>query len=318
LIFALALGLITALAAGDSSAKEFSFEYQRILETGPTAELELHFISGDLTIGPTDGERVIIEAVKRVDAVNMDEAQLAADHIEIKVDHSDRKVRVNTNYLRMRNRGQSFWNKVLGTGGEDSFGEVDWHIQVPPDCKIQIVSTGGKVDISHVMGDISIRSSAADIRLNSIEGKIEIDNAGGSMTGELLFGPMIIQQAQGKIDLQFVEGDLRVKSATADISIRQDRGALDLTTISGNVEIQTNLDSSRDYFVRTESGHIVLTIPETSSADLRIESQTGNIRTDMPIAISSMSHRQIKGRFGVGGVDITLTSITGDVTVAQF
>ena len=312
------LTLFAFVLCSGVSAKEFRFDYQKILNTGPEAELEINYIGGNLTITPIDDERIIIEAVKRVNAANMDEAELVADHIEIKVDHDDNTVGVVTNYLRMRNRGESFWSKVLGKGGEESYGEVDWTVQVPTNCRIRVVNTSGMIDISNVIGDISVRSSASDIRLNSIDGSIEIDNSGGSTVGELLFGPMVIHQAQGKIDLKFVEGDLRINSATADIDVRQDRGALDLTTISGNVNIQTNLDSSRDYFVRTESGHIVLSIPETSSADLRIESQTGKIRTDIPMAISSMSHRQIEGRFGVGGVDITLTSITGDVTVAQF
>ena len=62
------------------------------------------------------------------------------------------------------------------------------------------------------------------------------------------------------------------------------------------------LDSSKDYPVDTESGNITLTIPETSSADIRIESLTGDIRTDIPISVESMSCRQVEDTFGMGGM----------------
>jgi len=310
--------LLTVGLAPTVPAKEFQFEYQKILSTGQDAELTLSYISGTLSLTQSDDDRVIIEARKRVSAVNSDEAQMAADHIEIMVEQSGRKVTVNTNYLRMRNQSRTFWSKVLGSGGEDAFGEVDWDIRVPVGSKVSVVNTGGTVKISHLVGDMEIRSSAADIELLSIEGAVSVENSSGSVTGELLFGTVDIRQALGRIDLKFIEGDIRVKSSSANIAIRQDQGALDLTTASGNVDIQTNLNSSRDYFVATESGHIRLTIPETSSGDLRIESQTGDIKTEIPITIKSMSRKQVEGSFGFGGVKINLTSVSGDVTVAQF
>ncbi len=134
----------------------------------------------------------------------------------------------------------------------------------------------------------------------------------------MLFGPVTVRQDQGKIDLQFVEGDIRIKSSSADIDVRQDMGSIDLTTRTGNVTLQSNLDSSKDFFVETESGNISLMIPETSSGNIRIESQTGDIKTEVPIAIKSMSRKQVEGTFGVGGVKISLISLSGDVKVAQF
>jgi len=306
------------LSALPAFGKEYGFDFQRIANTGTEAEVTLNYVSGNLKVVGGDDDRVIIEARKRVDAVDMDEAQMAADHIEIKVDQHESRVDIVTNYLRMRNRSQSFWKKVLGAGGEESFGEVDWTIQVPQRCRIAVVNSSGRVEISHLVGSVGIRSSAADIALTSIEGTVTVENSSGSTSGELLFGPVDIRQAGGRIDLKFLEGDLRIKSSTADINIAQDYGSLDLTTESGNVDVQTNLDSSRDYFVTTESGHIRLMIPETSSGELRIECQTGDIQTEIPITIKSMSHKQVEGTFGFGGAKINLTSVSGDVTVAQF
>ena len=316
--FVLLAGLILFVAPSRTWAKDFWFDFQRIVETGPQAELELHYVDGDLEIVGTDEGKIIIDARKRVDAISLDDAQWVADHIEIKVEEHKNRVDVSANYLRMRDRDASFWSKMLGKGGRDPFGEVNWTIQVPVGCQITVVNTSGKMNIHNIKGHLDIRTSSSELALNSIEGEMEIENSYGKTEGELLFGPITVRQAQGKIDLQFVEGDIRIKSSAADIAIRQDRGAIDLTTSAGNVDIQTTLDSSRDYFVSTESGNINLTIPETSSGDIRIESETGDIRTDIPIAIKSMTRKQVEGTFGLGGVKVQLTSISGDVTVAQF
>ena len=116
----------------------------------------------------------------------------------------------------------------------------------------------------------------------------------------------------------FVEGDVRVKTSTADIYVQQEAGALDLESTSGNIVAQTGLDSRRDYFVETESGDISLSIPETSSADLRISSQTGEIKIDVPVSIESMTEQEVDGSFGEGGVKVGLTSVSGDVTIAEY
>lgn len=102
------------------------------------------------------------------------------------------------------------------------------------------------------------------------------------------------------------------------ITIQQSRGAIDLVTLSGEVNIQTELDSPRDYFVETNSGSITFIIPEASSGVLNIETQSGDVQTEMPVAVKSVSRNQLVGEFGRGGPTIRLSSSSGDVTVALY
>ena len=102
------------------------------------------------------------------------------------------------------------------------------------------------------------------------------------------------------------------------ITIQQSRGAIDLVTLSGEVNIQTELDSPRDYLVETNSGSITFIIPEGSSGVLNIETQSGDVQTEMPVAVKSVSRNQLVGEFGRGGPTIRLSSSSGDVTVALY
>lgn len=180
------------------------------------------------------------------------------------------------------------------------------------------VTGAGKISVQQVKGGTTVKSTGSDISLASIEGPVEIGNAIGQTDGQLLFGPVTVKQESGKVNLQFVEGDIRIKSSAAGISITQEKGSLDIATYTGSIDIQTALQSDKDYFVATASGDINLKIPQESSGRLQITSQAGDIKSDVPVMVDAMSKRELVGSFGSGGVKITLSSTTGDVTVAQF
>ncbi len=180
------------------------------------------------------------------------------------------------------------------------------------------ISASGNITVQQIKGSVTIKSTGSEINLASIEGPIDLGNSSGKTEGQLLFGPIILKQESGTIDLQFVEGDIRIKSSSADIVLKQEKGSLDITTYTGSIDIQTALQSDKDYFVSTASGNINLKIPQQSSGHLQITSQAGDIKSDVPVVVDAWSKRELVGSFGSGGVKISLSSTTGDVTVAQF
>ncbi|MFQ6008611.1 MAG: DUF4097 domain-containing protein [Candidatus Zixiibacteriota bacterium] len=292
-------GSLLLLVAREAEADEFAYQYQKIIEAEAPVLLHLNLVRGKVHISGGEEGQVIIEAVKRVRAANEEEAEEVADHIEIRVASSASDVTINTNYLKMLSRSPSFWQKVLGSGS-DSYGTVDYTISVP------------------ARSSIGIKSMAADIELSNIEGEIVIDNTVGSTRGEFLFGPITVRQSQGEIDLQWIEGDIHVRSSSSTVAIKQVHGAIDVFTQTGNVNIQTELTSPRDYFVETTSGAITFSIPEAASGLLRMETQEGAIQTEVPIIIKSVAHRRVVGEIGMGGPTITLSTLSGDVTLARY
>ncbi|PWB67801.1 hypothetical protein C3F09_12815 [candidate division GN15 bacterium] len=326
--------LLLTLAAG-ASAEQFTFQYQKILETSGPTKLLLANRLGHVEISAHDSDYVVIDAVKKIKAGTKKEASEVADRIEIRVDEGKNQISIATNYLNLRDRAVSFWKNLVG-GSNEAYGAVEYSIRVPLNCDLSIDNGYGGVTIAQITGDVEIqsgeggvtmdqitgkvtvRSSAGDVRLGSVEGPVDLAVTDGSTRGELLFGPVTVRQPAGDIDLQWVQGDIRIKSTSAKIAIRQETGSLDLSNATGSIAARTNLDSDHDFFVETESGDIELTVPESASGTLDIRSQAGNIRTDVPVTITAMSKRQLKGAFGSGGVKISLVSTSGDVTVAQF
>ena len=327
--------LLSLMLATGTNAEQYSFQYQKMLETSGQVKLSLVNRLGHVEISTHDSDLVVIDAVKKVKAGSKKEASEVSDRIEIRVEQKENSIAISTNYLNLKDRSASFWKNLVG-GSNEAFGAVEYTIRIPAACdlvidngyggltitgvdgNIETQSGEGGVTIDQVNGKVSVRSSAGDVRLGSVEGSVELAVPDGSTYGELLFGPVTVRQPTGTIDLQWVQGDIRIKSSSARINIRQENGSLDLSNLTGNIAVQTNLDSEQDYFVETQSGDIELSVPQSASGTLDIRSQAGNIRTDVPVTITAMTKQQLKGAFGSGGVRISLVSTSGDVTVAQF
>jgi hypothetical protein len=281
-------------------ATEYTFDYQKTLDVSEPVELSLYVVKGNVVVKGGAEDQIIIEAVKTVAGSNREEAEEVADHIEIKVREDGSSVNVETNYLKMINRSSSFWSKIFGGSGSNSYGSVNFTVTVPTRTSVSIMCLDGQVELS------------------SLEGEILVENSSGSSRGEYLFGPVTLIQETGEIELNWIEGDIKIKSASSKISIIQVRGSIDLSTSAGIVNIQTELDSPKNYYVETTSGSIVFSVPTSSSAMLDIETQSGEIRTEVPITVKSVSKKRLVGEFGSGGPTVSLSSSTGNVDVVLY
>ena len=313
----LALLILTGLSAS-VSAKNYEFVDKKVFAVEPEVELEINYFGGNIEVSSHDVNRVVLRVIKRIDAVSMDEARYLAENVVVKAEQTRSSLVINTNFLKKIKKSNSLWGKLVGSSTADPYGSVDFIVLVPRQCGVKISNNMGNVKIRDLSGSVEVRSSASDIELNSIDGNIIINNAGGRTQGEMLFGEIVVDQPMGSIDLKYVEGDIRIKSSSASVNIVQERGSLDLSTTTGDVVIKSHVYTGRDCFVTTESGDISLSLPRSLSGTLQVKSDLGNIKTQMPITIESVSKESLVGNLGAGGVRITLSSNTGDVTVAEF
>ena len=282
------------------SAAEYSFEYQKIINISEPVKIDLNMFKGKITVIGNQSDKVIIEANKIIRASNRDEAEEVADHIEIKVSPDNKYINIETNYLKMISRSSSFWSKFFGTSGSEAYGAVDYVISVPPRTSINLTGMEAAIEVS------------------SLEGDVTVQNSSGLFHAEYIYGTVTVSQPVGLINLDWIEGDIRIKSNSSRIRIKQLNGAIDLATFSGEVHIETELDSPRDYFVETTSGSIIFSVPTSATGELKIETETGKIATEVPVVVKSVSRKKLVGKFGDGGPTINIVSRTGDVDVNQF
>jgi DUF4097 and DUF4098 domain-containing protein YvlB len=127
-----------------------------------------------------------------------------------------------------------------------------------------------------------------------------------------------VSQTTGEVEVKRVQGDVRVKSVSGRVAVGQEFGALDINSESGDVSIKTELNSKKDYMVQTVSGTIEFLIPGSASGRVSLEAESGDIDTQIPIAIDSFSKTRLSGSFGSGGPKIMLATQSGQITMAEY
>ncbi len=348
------LGLLAVLIlSGQVNGKEFRYDYQKNIDIGEKARLEISNEYGNITVNAEPARRITINAVKHVRAVDQTEAENVAEHIEINANKRGDLVTLKVRYINLSGQGGSFWDKLLGTG-EDSFGSVDFDIIVPIDCQVEIDNKSGTVTVSkitgkikiigssevitlsdiegdieisaisgniginNVSGSIDISSGGADINLIAINGNIDIHSTSGKKTGTDLAGVVSISQTSGKVELKNLEGDLRLKSTSGSVDVEQRSGAVDITTYTGHVTIKSDFYTDKDSYIETSSGNVVFEIPEMSTGSVKFETISGDINADVPMAIKSLSKSKLVGDLGGNGSRISVVTSTGNITLKQF
>lgn len=348
------LSMLVLLAAPVLGGKEYSYQYQKIINVDPPLQLTINNANGNIIVKTNTEYKLKVDAVKRVYADSKDEADLVADHVQISVASAGGHFTIEPKFLRIQGRSLSFWDKLLGKSSKTSYGAVDFVVSVPADCNIDVYNSSGNIDASGIKGkvflsgtagnisvrdiqgrldvtmtsgnlvltdidgNIHINATGADIAFYTISGDLEIRKSSGKTVGESLMGDLTLSQTTGSIDLKYIEGNIRVKSTSGKITVEQDFGALDIATESGNISIKTELNSSQDYFVETISGSIKFNIPSSSSGVIKMEAASGDIDTKIPILIQSFSKTRISGYFGNEGPKISLVTTSGDITLAEY
>lgn len=122
-----------------------------------------------------------------------------------------------------------------------------------------------------------------------------------------------------EFEISDLKGEIEVKSLGSDISIKNVTGPVTANTTSGDITVVfSSVSQSGPTTISNISGFIDVTMPAATKANLRLESISGDIYTDMDLTTKEGNMSQIGGRKIVrtlngGGVEVTLKAISDDV-----
>ncbi len=120
-------------------------------------------------------------------------------------------------------------------------------------------------------------------------------------------------------EISDLKGEIEVKSLGSDISIKNVTGPVTANTTSGDITVVfSSVSQNGPTTISNISGFIDVTMPASTKANLRLESISGDIYTDMDLTTKEGNMSQIGGRKIVrtingGGVEVTLKAISDDV-----
>lgn len=169
--------------------------------------------------------------------------------------------------------------------------------------RLTIETTGALLTI-----DANDRQGARDDRDNVVETSFEIRVP--RMTS------LDVHTFSSGVTIDDVEGRHKVTNFSGDLRLTRMAGPVRARTFSGTIHLDT-ADVGHELDLDTFSGDVELLLPQNAAADIRFNSFSGDIRTDLPITLVSKSRRDLHATLNGGGADVRVKTFSGDVRLGR-
>jgi DUF4097 and DUF4098 domain-containing protein YvlB len=169
--------------------------------------------------------------------------------------------------------------------------------------KLSIETSGSTIDIN-----ANDRPEERDDRNNVVETTFEIRVPRRiSLDVHSFSSTIAVDQVEGRHSIHNFSGDVRLTRIGGPVRAK---------TFSGEIQLDA-ADAGHELDLDTFSGDVELVLPKQAGADIRFNSFSGYIRTDLPITLVSKSRRDLHALLNGGGGDIRVKTFSGDVRLRQ-
>lgn len=126
----------------------------------------------------------------------------------------------------------------------------------------------------------------------------------------------------GDISISNHNGEIEILSKNGDITLNNITGPVIASSTSGDVDIVfSSVSESTPTSVSLVSGYIDVTMPASTSADLYLSSTSGEIYTNLELAMKGDKKdmmrlgggRKVESTLNGGGVEVQLKTVSGDI-----
>jgi len=229
--------VISAMLAGTlvaQSRKEYRFN------VGSRAGVSVNNPYGSISVKPSPGNTVVINAT------------LSSDKVEVDKNQNGNRVEIQSHLL---------------SGADAQSGRVDYEILVPADASITLHSSTGPLRAEKLHGDVTLEGSAATVEVRDISNAhVHVKTLNGPVTlTNVQDGHVEIDSLSGLVTLNHVSGPLvQVISTSGGIMYTGDfgdGGEYRLTSHSGDIDAIVPANTSADVSARSVRGEVHDDIP---------------------------------------------------------
>jgi DUF4097 and DUF4098 domain-containing protein YvlB len=125
-----------------------------------------------------------------------------------------------------------------------------------------------------------------------------------------------IDQINGNIDIDTVSGNMDVYLVNGNVILNKVYGCLRVDLINGVIKAAVSIPPAGFCILKNINGQILLSIPDTTSAHLRVSAVNGTVGVhNLLIHDLQSSPKEILGILGSGDGDINCTIINGEILI---
>jgi DUF4097 and DUF4098 domain-containing protein YvlB len=291
----------------------------RRFNIGPTGQLDLETISGDVTIRRGSGRELVVEIVRDSRGTTDATAKAGLDAVRAVSEERGGRVTIKTVYPSQRGRSEYSVN-------------VNFIVSAPAGTRISTRSISGGTLVEGIDGEVSVNTTSGDVKITdaarvmsatTISGEITLTNVGaeGLLEASTASGQILATGVKARrLSLQAISGRVTARGIEA--------GDVKLSCISGDVSFDGALTPRGRYEFSSHSGNVLIAIDGSVGFSFEGSAFSGGVRSDLALqggrpdtrsasGRRTSTIRNLSGTFGDGSAVINATSFSGSVVVTR-
>ena len=270
------LFILFSLSIIQLSANPLKMLQEKKLDVNEGELLELKTDAGDVDIKTWSSNSVYVKILGN---------KKAQEEMKFEVKKTSKGVQV---IAKKDNSWFGNWNGV----------DVRYEIKVPDKFNVDIVTSGGDIDLVDLIGEVNLNTSGGDITAENIEGNIIGKTSGGDVG---------LADVYGNIDASTSGGDIRIKGS---------EGQLKASTSGGDIQLDYR-GENKGISAYTSGGDIVVTIPSDFKADVYLKTSGGDIECNFEARVEEVNDSKFVGKLHGGGPEFVCKTSGGDIEVKE-
>ncbi len=321
------LSLFLLAVASASALTEEKVDQKRDVTPGGKLVVDVDFGTIDVTGGDT--KQVIVNAERKISGASEAKEKEFLEAAPITVTQEGNTVTVRAR----RPKGTGGW---LSSWGGSWNTEARYTITVPAKFNAQLDTSGGKILVSNLTGEVRANTSGGTLKFTKIQGPLKGDTSGGSINATDCDGEIQIETSGGKIEVGGGSGSLTASTSGGSIAVSNFGGSAKVETSGGNLRFDNvrgslNGETSGgsiaallaapvpgDVRLETSAGRIEVSVPADAALNLDASTSMGRVTSDLPVTVQGKQERdRLKGTINGGGKLLVLRTSAGGISVKQ-
>jgi DUF4097 and DUF4098 domain-containing protein YvlB len=238
--------------------------------------------------------------------------------------------------LHLLNEGTQQYNRPSSAYTEHD--EIHQRFNLKPGDRVEVSKISGPVEVENIDGDVAevqiVRS--AQNKSDLVWRKLKIEQTPTGLVIESAVEPLrpdrvnvnhyvllklprqtsfTASNISGAVRIAGLDGTVHVSACSGSVIMRETNGPTEISGVSGSVVVNVTQLSDAGLRVSGVSGPVELRVSDTLDADVSITNFSGRVFIDVPQQEPARSGYRF--RLGQGGAPISVSGVSGDVTVRR-
>ena len=235
--------LLLLFALSPSAQAQSTKTVKETFALEPEGEVQIDTYKGSVTVTTWDRPEVELEVI-----IEPDEDDALVALTEIKIDHSERRLSLETDYEKVEKAKKG--GGLFSWGNSTSLPFARYILRIPRTATLKIDDYKSEIQVAGLQADVGIESYKGTIDVKEVEGSLDVETYKGEAFVSDLDGALRVDTYKGDVRVAFsrLGGDSEIETYKGEVAlvIPADDGFNLDADLSRRGDLETNLFNLED------------------------------------------------------------------------